>query len=131
MPAGPELDRLVHNVALGLADEWTKAIPAWRPDKPIDLSPGNLYFQKAEPAQLIPCPGYSTDIADAWMVVEVLRARGFSFTVGWTGSPAIGWKVSVAGHGRHVVLRGLEDKTGCVLICRAALLIVGEDPDGL
>lgn len=125
LPAGPELDALIATRVMGwIRHDLSSGAWSWFPD--ISVSPPPLSL-KGWGSGWSP----STIIVHAWEVVEKLRANNYSFTVGWSGDPAIGWEVTVDGHGRRIVHRGLEDKTGCVQICRAALLIVGEDPDGL
>lgn len=128
LPAGPELDRLVYQKVMGLSVEWTAAIGAWDPHEPLSSTIGRVYVVDPVSARLIPCPEYSTDIAHAWRVVEqmsVLAAENkcnaywWNFTAGSFTDPCLG-------------RTAFEDPGSVPLyICRAALLAVGENPDGL
>lgn len=65
-------------------------------------------------------PNYSTDIAAAWEVVEKLRNRVNTFTIGASIILDNGWAVEWR-NGDFV-----HDKSAPLAICRAALLAVTE-----
>ena len=77
MPVGPELDALIEEKVMGRHVEWRNGMPMWvgkdLPGSPYVLSDG-LYGHAIPP--------YSTDIREAWKVLQTFNDDGLVVVVG-------------------------------------------------
>ena len=130
MEAGRELDALVAERVMGWGDislhpmmdsDWW-GMPSG-PATAIQGAVGWLYTHEK-------VPNYSTDIAAAWEVVEAVRGRGWSLSLGEGMSgygDAVVWMVDFYKGNRICLSANGPDVP--LAICRAALLAVMEDDD--
>lgn len=107
MNAGRELDALVAEQVMGRGSQWEVQQQADGTFKPT----GNVWWE---------CPEYSTEIEDAWQVVERLRVLGIgvivkAFPVGMQSA----YSAAVPG-----TLVGAMADTAPLAICRTALAAV-------
>lgn len=126
MQAGLELDMLVTKHVMGI--EWDESrcrICGW----PLtNIGYLDTAYCTEKSCAMRPLPDvradatapYSTDIAAAWDVLEVLKTRGFTATIFVYG---IGVQVRIESGG-SVVTR-IEESTAPLAICRAALSAIG------
>lgn len=108
--AGPELDRLVAEKVMG----WEPVSSGLR----MRGSPPDLWLCKGGRRRVMRAWNPSTNIAQAWEVVERCRSLGHRVTLQLDGA----WRVWING--------GLpsEDDTAPLAICFAALAAVGGEP---
>lgn len=98
LPPGRALDALVAEKVMGMGSQWTVQQQSDGTFKPT----GEVWYQ---------CPEFSTDIRDAWRIVEKMRNPDFRLNrdgdwVCWFGG---------------LYTFGGEGKTAPLAICRAAL----------
>jgi hypothetical protein len=109
MKAGRELDALVAERVMG----WTYK-PFYNGGGEWSHNGKLVAFGGLDGGSL---PKYSSSIADAWQVVEKLKADGNNVWVEWAG------KVWVCG--ATSVFPDIEADTAPLAICKAALMVVG------
>jgi hypothetical protein len=116
LQAGPELDALVATQVVG----WSGVtVHAWAT---TGIPPGEGGLRGVE------IPRYSTDLAAAWEVVEFLRKEGFDFDCFCSSTKLQeGWSEAVFTDQIDSVQAKAE--TLPLAICRAALLVVSENPE--
>lgn len=132
LAAGAELDAEIAQRVFGLRVEWDD-------EECSSATPGAKWVYGSEYwAVSVPyvyhsedddegeyLQSYSSDIAAAWLVVEAMRARGYSFEVGCnpdrkkTGYESTFWEPYEKG--KMVRMWEAEADTAPVAICRAAL----------
>jgi len=113
MPAGRSLDALVAEKVMGWTDWWVDREGPNATMKTFGFPPG-VTDTYSEP------PHYSTDIADAWLVVEKLRKDGCPFLFGHNRNPHNGWFADFL---LHPLVEYAD--TAPLAVCRAALKAVG------
>lgn len=118
MKAGREMDALVAEKVMGLV--LTCPVDA-RCDHSVgtnrDGTSAKRNFCRWPDGKEHWIPFYSTDIADAWQVVEKLKANGNNVWVEWAGTV---WVC-----GTTSVFPDIEADTATLAICKAALKAVG------
>lgn len=92
---------------------------AWRTEGPVMISPD---------ARFLMCPNFSTDIADAWLVVEAMHAQGWHFDLDKRAEASDPWCAcfSRGAQGDAHTTACRDAATAPLSICLAALKAVAE-----
>lgn len=107
LPAGREMDAMVAQQVMGMAKYEVQAT----------ILGAVLPMGEHRPPIVPSIPAYSTDIAAAWLVVEIMRKKGFRFLLEVFLEPTLSATFWPYG---NPVSRGLGD-TMSLAICRSAL----------
>ena len=118
MKAGRELDALVAEKVMGLRVKWATSYDG----EPHPVCP-SLTDARAEDWE--PCPWYSTDVADAWEVVERLRQMDYVGLV--VKAYPLGLKDQYVASVPGSTTAFAEAQTAPHAICVAALKAVGAE----
>lgn len=114
MKAGRELDALIAEKVFGLKIEWEHYAAGSRPMVIEEDVRGNKM-----------APHYSTQIADAWLVVEKMKTNNYCFTLYDAYDPE--WAALFSP--RDAELNLAEAATAPLAICLSALKAVGVETD--
>ena len=120
LPAGPELDRLIHTKVMGKDLTVHAPVRAVSRSLPLEIHPGAVYCMQDVPALVEEPPPYSIDIARAWEVIERMRALGWILSM-WNTHDG-GWYCemeTMIGAREYA-----ESPTAPLAICRAAIIAV-------
>jgi hypothetical protein len=110
MEAGPELDALVAKKVMG----WMKP-PATSILKPMWVEPPRGTVHPS-------LPRFSTNISDAWEVLERIKSNGFNFFLGNGDTDEFN---CIFVHPAAPKMYRCQAKTAPLAICMAALMVVG------
>jgi len=123
MEAGREMDSLIAEKVMGW--RWSGENKKWLipPDDDPRIAWAALWDKKGRPDWL---PDYSTDIADAWQVVEKLHDLGYRVEINSTCDKGL-YDVEVSkSYSNGTVCECVVFQPISLAICRAALLSVME-----
>jgi len=118
MGAGREMDAIIAEKVMGF-EMSNLSLPAYPKIHLADGITGEIdpYYSKD-------CPYYSTDIADAWGVVEKLGKSGFDVNIEWKGETRVYSGTSEVAVIKGIYCVGHGVGTAPLAICRAALKAV-------